>query len=108
MSNIIKSDDGCFIEKDCLFKGVSSGGAFIGLNTKTGLKGGVMYAYPKENKIGSWDGKLKIKAVYTSEWMSNMGDMRQMVYFNYKGKSFYGVYYKTGGSIVRVKEKVVK
>lgn len=97
-----------FIEKDCIFemdgKSFESGGSWLLVNKKTGLLGGILYAFQKENKIGSWNGKLKINAVFGNEWYSNFGDKRQTVKFEYKGKKFTGTYYKSAGDLVRVKE----
>jgi hypothetical protein len=97
-----------FIENDCSIvlegKTFSNGGAFIGKRKDNGKLGGILYAYPKEDKVGTWDGKTKFNAFFGNEWTSNMRDKRQSVYFSYDGKKFYGVYYKTNSDIVRVRE----
>lgn len=96
-----------FIENNCVIKhegkSYKSGGSFIG-KSKGGKMGGVMYAYPKANKVGTWDGKRKFDAFFGNEWISNMRDIRQSVYFSYEGKKFYGIYYKSNSDIVRVRE----
>jgi len=97
-----------FIDQDCKIsaQGMSftSDGAFILRNIKTNKLGGILYAYPKEKKVGNWHGSIKIRAYFGREWYSNIGDKRQSIYFIYEGVSFYGVYYKTNSDIVRVKE----
>src|SRR3954453_1968396 len=67
-------------------------GAFIITNKKSNKLGGLAYAYPNENKVGNWDGSLKINAHFGNEWHSNMGDKRQSVYFTHEAILFYGVY----------------
>lgn len=67
MSEIIKDEDGNFIEdKACLkLKGKKfcSGGSYLLTRKDDGKKEGVFYAYPKKNvagyawlEIGTWDG----------------------------------------------------
>jgi len=97
-----------FIDQSCSInlQGMTftSDGAFILRNIKTNKLGGILYAYPKENKVGNWDGKIKVSAYFGREWYSNMGDKRQAVYFTFNKISFYGVYYKTNSDIVRVRQ----
>jgi hypothetical protein len=97
-----------FIDHDCKIgiQGITftSDGAFILRNTKTNKLGGVLYAYPKENKVGNWNGSIKVRAYFAREWYSNIGDKRQSVYFTYEGIYFYGVYYKSNSDIVRIKQ----
>jgi hypothetical protein len=66
--------------------------------------GGILYAFPKTGEVGTWDGRKKVKAKFGKEWMSNMGDLRQAVKFNWKNKNFVGTYFKSGSDVVRVKE----
>jgi len=97
-----------FIDQSCSInlQGMTftSDGAFILRNIKTNKLGGILYAYPKENKVGNWDGTIKVSAYFGREWYSNMGEKRQAVYFTYNKISFYGVYYKTNSDIVRVRQ----
>ena len=84
-------------------KKFTSGGSFIG-KSKEGKLGGILYAYPDENKVGSWDKSVTYPAEFDTEWMSNMGDVRQTVRFKIGDKKFVGTYYKSGSDIVRFKE----
>ena len=119
-----------FIETDCKIefegKTFESGGSFLVPNRKTGKLEGLLYASIKEPEqkaqlntnlgvwplsnwgtkgtVSSWDGSIKIDALFLNEWQSNMGDIRQVVRFEYEGKKFSGIYYKSGSDIVRVKE----
>jgi hypothetical protein len=101
-----------FIEKGCKvrFKGKSfeSGGSFIGKHKKTGKFGGILYAYPRESKVGDWKGTWKVPAKFGYEWTSNMGDRRQTVEFDVGKRKFTGTYFKSGSDIVRVREKAKK
>lgn len=96
-----------FIEQDCTFsvegKTFTSGGSYLVPN-KRGRLVGLFYAYPKEDSIGNWSGDLKIPARYSTEYYSNFGDKRQTLYFEYEGKAFIGIWYKSGSDIVRVRE----
>ena len=42
----------------------TSDGAFILRNTKTNKLGEILYAYPKENKVGNWHGSIKVSAYF--------------------------------------------
>jgi hypothetical protein len=107
------------IETDCkiVLSGheYESGGSWILKNKKTNLHEGILYRLGEikrlnqySNKsigfIGTWNGKTKVKAYFLNEWISNFGDTRQVVYFMWDGKPFYGIYYKTNSDIIRVKE----
>lgn len=102
-----KGKKGTFIEEGTIThegRAFTSGGAHIGTHKTTGKMGGVLYAFPKENKVGSWDGKLKLPAHFGKEYRDNFGGTRQTVYFKYQGKEFVGIWFKSQGDIVRVKE----
>jgi hypothetical protein len=118
------------IETDCTIElngqKFTSGGSFLWPNEKTGKLEGLLYATIERNQkseqldrnvgvwplsnwgqkgtVGSWDGSLKIPALFLNEWVNSMGDIRQRVRFEYQGKKFSGIYYKSGSDIVRVKE----
>jgi len=96
------------IERKCVFefegRSFEAGGAFIGVNPKTGKHGGIVYAFENEKRVGNWHGDIKTSAHFGREWISVFGDKRQSVYFQWKGINFYGVYYKSGSDIVRVRE----
>ncbi|MDG6906724.1 MAG: hypothetical protein JRN20_13165 [Nitrososphaerota archaeon] len=79
----------------------SESGAWILERRDTGLFTGMLYAYPK---VGSWDGSLKIPALFLNEWYSNMGDKRQLLHFEYRGRRFSGTYYKSNSDLVRICE----
>ena len=97
-----------FVETDCTVKfneqSFTSGGAFIGRRKDNGKLGGILYAYEQQNMVGDWHGQTKVLARFGNEWHSNFGDTRQSVYFTWQGIPFYGIYYKSGGDIVRVRE----
>lgn len=80
---------------------------YCGIESKTAelqalrtYKNGLLYAYPKDNMVGGWADKL-VNATFGNEWVSNMGDKRQSVYFSFEGKKYYGIYFKTNSDIVR-------
>jgi len=81
----------------------TSGGGFIGQD-KNGRYGGLVYAFEGEKKVGDWGGTCKVDAHFGSTWRSNWGDVRQSVHFTYNGVRFYGVYFKSGSDIVRVRQ----
>ena len=99
--------NGCFADVKCTIeiegKKFTSGGAFIGKD-KNGKYGGLLYAYEKTNQVGNWDGSIKVNAIFGRGWKSNFGDIRQSVWFTYKGTCFYGVYYKSNSDIVRCRQ----
>lgn len=97
------------IEQDCTITGprsqaFTSGGAWVGKHKGTGRLGGLLYAYQKESKVGDWHGRKKVPAYFGREWRSNMGDTRQVVSFQLYGRPCTGIYYKSGGDIVRFRE----
>jgi len=102
----IKTND-CFVDTDCTIEiqgqKFTNAGAFIGKD-KNGKYGGLVYAYEKDGMVGNWDGSIMLKAHFGNEWTSNMGDIRQSVYFTYEGTKFYGVYYKSNSDIVRCRQ----
>jgi len=107
-SKIHKGDKGTHVEIGTMeFEGkkFTSGGSSLGRHKETGRLGGILYAYPKESKVGTWNGKEKYPAEFGNEWRGNMGDVRQQVSFTMNGKKFSGIYFKSGSDIVRVKEK---
>jgi len=97
-----------FAETSCTFshesREVTSGGSWIGRHRKTGKLVGLLYVYPNEGKIGTWQGDKKVPVRFGREWRSNMGDTRQGVWFTWDGVQFSGIYYKSGSDIARVKE----
>lgn len=97
-----------YIERDAkiklMGKEFESGGAFFAKRRKDNLMGGIVYAYPKEGKIGNWIGTWKVPAHFGHEWLSNMGDTRQNITFHVGNKGFTGTYFKSGSEIIRVKE----
>jgi hypothetical protein len=104
-------DEGTFIEQECVFehegRQYEAGGSFIGRHRKSGRLGGLLYVYRTEGRpshVGSWGGDLKVPARFCREWQSNMGDMRQSVYFEMEDTPFFGVWYKSMNDIVRCRE----
>ena len=110
MSSKIRYDGISLLETECAFKFqngksfTTESGAWILELKDTGLFIGILYAYPKESKVGSWDGSLKIPALFLNEWYSNMGDRRQLVHFEYQWRRFSGTYYKSNSDLVRIRE----
>ena len=97
-----------FVEQDCTFRhegqSFSANGAWIGRHKVTGKLGGILYAFPKESKVGTWNGSKKVSATFAREWRSCFGDTRQAVYFTWDDVPFSGVYFKSGSDIVRARE----
>ena len=108
MVKILKGKHGDFIETNATIKikgkKFTSGGSYILKNKKTKKLEGILYAYPNDKAVGTWDGKTKIPASYGKEYSGNLGDVRQTIKFSKNGKNFTGTYYKSGSDIVRVKE----
>jgi len=111
-SSELTEKDGAFLEQNCTIEidghSLPNGGGWLCKRVDTGKYEGLLYAYLSEHEIGSWNGSIKIPARFGYSWHSNMGDIRQSVYFTHEIDSvkhyFYGVYYKSGSDIVRVKE----
>jgi len=95
-------EEGSIVHKGKKF---TSTGAFLGKHKKTGLLGGILYAFPKEGKVGDWAGKKKYNAKFGKEWASSFGDIRQSVKVRIGDKEFTGTYFKSGSDIVRIREK---
>jgi hypothetical protein len=59
------------LELDCTIKvnghSFTANGSFL-VPDKKGKLHGILYAYDKESKIGTWDGSIKIGAEYLHEW----------------------------------------
>jgi hypothetical protein len=102
---ITETKDG-FVEHDCKLsiqgKEFSSGGSCI--ISKDGKAKGLLYAYPKDGKVGTWDKSKTFPAKFGTSYRSNMGDERQIVHTNIDGKNFVGTYFKTNSDIVRLRE----
>ncbi|RPI56247.1 MAG: hypothetical protein EHM49_00730 [Deltaproteobacteria bacterium] len=107
MRDVIGQNKTC-LEQKCTIefqgKTFESGGAFIGINRKTGKRDGIVYAYQGEGKVGNWHGDIKVPAVFGREWTSSFGDIRQSISFTWKEMRFSGIYFKSGSDIVRVRE----
>lgn len=107
----MKKKESGSIEKGTIFRykgqAFHSGGAFIG-KTRKGIRVGILYAYPKESKVGDWKGRWKVPATFGNEWRSSFGDKRQNVKFKIGKKNFSGIYFKSNSDIVRVKEIKLK
>lgn len=108
MSKIIKGKRGDFIETNASIKikgkKFTFGGSYLLKNKKTKKLEGILYAYPNDKAVGTWDGKTKIPADYGKEYTGNLGDQRQTIHFSKDGKKFTGTYYKSSSDIVRVKQ----
>ena len=111
MSTIIKKD-ATFIETECRIslsgKEYESGGSYLLKRKDNGRLEGILYAYPKEKNVGSWDGSLKIPAVFGRPFLTNFGVRRQHLWFSYLGHKFIGTNYSLDWQdIVRVKELTI-
>jgi hypothetical protein len=114
MSEIIKDNQtGAFVEDKCCIEHEGhkfcSGGSWLGIRKDTGKMEGILYAtntpYEGNSVITSWDGSLKIRAVYGREWRDNFGGLNQSVYFRYNDRYFYGRWAgKDRSDIVRCRE----
>lgn len=108
MSKLVHGKHEDFVETEATIthKGhkFTSGGSYLLKNKKTKKLSGILYAYPNESKVGTWDGKVKFPARFEKEYHGNMGDLRQVVHADIKGKKFVGTYYKQNSDIVRVQQ----
>jgi hypothetical protein len=99
-----------FVERECTIKSdgktFTSGGAWLLKRKDTGKFEGRLYAFEKEGKIGNWKGDWKVPATFGKEWRGSMGDLRQTVTAKIDDKKFSGIYFKSAGDIVRLKEVV--
>jgi hypothetical protein len=98
-----------FIDENCIFEfegtKFESGGAFLAKRVDNGKYVGQVYAQWDKQEVRNWHGDIKIPAFYGPEYRSNMGDLRQSVYFHYQGKLLFGTWYsKEWNQLVRVKE----
>ena len=111
---ITDNNTGAFIEQKCCIQhdgmNFCAGGSYLAIRKDTGKMEGIMYAChkPDENGnsvISSWDGSLKIRAIYGREYRDNFGGKRCNVYFRYNGRYFWGRWYGMEFSdIIRCKE----
>ncbi|AFU59710.1 hypothetical protein Ngar_c27890 [Candidatus Nitrososphaera gargensis Ga9.2] len=111
---IICSKSKSLLELDCTITAnghsFTANGSFL-VPDKKGKLRGILYAYPNENKIGSWNGEIKIDAEYLHEWKNGFYDVtgrpqiNQKIRFKYQGRQFAGIWHnKNWSSIVRVRE----
>ena len=103
------TDGAAFIEQKCCieYEGhkFCSGGSYLGIRKDTGKMEGILYGDYKTEQVSSWDGTLKIPAIYGKEYRNNFGGLCCSVYFQYQGRYFYGRWLgKEWSQIVRVKE----
>ena len=77
-------------------KKFTSGGSWLLKRTDTGKYEGTVYiSWSSRNgrhRITDWNGNKLATASVGKEWTSNFGDLRQPVWFTYKGIQFYGVW----------------
>lgn len=100
------------IERDCKveFEGKTfeSGGAFIGIDSKTGKHVGYVYGKIDSNKyhwVTNWHGNIKVNAHFGNVYRSNFGDRRRHVQFRWKGINFHGVWCSIDfNELIKVKE----
>lgn len=99
---------GTFIERECILehegRKYESGGAWIGAHRDTGRLGGLLYVHRTEGQathVGSWGDSLRLDAYFGRTWRSGWGDERQVVYFTYVERPFYGIWYKSAGDFLR-------
>jgi hypothetical protein len=101
--------NGTCIERECTVKingkAFEYGGAFIGIDPKTGHHGGVIYGDYNKKQVTNWHGDVTIPARYGISYRGNMGDERCHLWFTWKGIKFHGVWCGMEWSqIIRVKE----
>ena len=110
--SIIVQEDPAFIETGCRInisgKEYESGGSYLLKRKDNGRLEGILYAYPKEKSVGSWDGSLKIPAVFGRPFLTNFGVRWQHIWFSYQGHKFIGTNYNLDSQDnVHVKELTV-
>lgn len=91
-----------FTEKNdkyfCKYCGIDSKTAEVKYFKK--YANGIAYAYENDKMIGGFADKL-YNASFMYEWKSNMGDLRQSVYWTIDGQNYYGVYYKSNSDVIK-------
>lgn len=112
-TKLIRGDvPGTFCEPECVIEHegqqYAAGGAWIGRHRETGRLGGLLYASRTDGRpthVASWGGEVRVPARFLREWRSNLGDLRQAVYFELEGRPFYGVWHnKEWSDVVRCRE----
>ena len=81
-----------------------SGGSWLLRHQTTGKMHGMFYAYEKTGQVGTWHGDVKVAARFGRAWRDNFGGTRQHVTFTWDGIKMSGIYFKSGGDIVRARE----
>lgn len=111
---------GAFIENKCCIefegKKFCSGGSWLCQRTDNGkyagilygswnITGGINYGDPLRGELTSWDGSVKIPAIYGREYRNNFGARCRYVWFKYMNRFFVGRWDGIDWSqIVRVRE----
>lgn len=120
-SEMLKDDQtGTFIEQKCCIehegKKFCSGGSYLCQRADNGKYVGILYGswnttgtgtwgIPIRGELSSWDGTLKIPAIYGREYRNNFGAKCRYVWFTYMDRKFVGRWDGIEYSqIVRVKE----
>ena len=109
-SEMLKDDNtGAFIEQKCCIKfedkKFCSGGSYLCQRADNGKYEGLLYGDWKKEELSSWDGTLKIPAIYGREYRNNFGAKCRYVWFKYMDRYFVGRWDGIEWSqIVRVKE----
>jgi hypothetical protein len=117
-SQIVQSENSiAFIESDCKIelggREFTSGGAWLCQRIDTGRFEGWLYAYKKvisektgsyQIWVGTWDGSKQVHCTTGQEYYSNFGDTRQSLWFRWNGRYFWGIWYKSGGDLVKCRE----
>lgn len=93
--DITGTDGKTYFEKKCTFewlgKTFEAGGAFIGFNKITQKHSGIVYEYQSEGKVGNWHGDIKVNAIFGRKRIGSFGEIRQSVWFIWRGIKFYGI-----------------
>lgn len=94
MTTLMDKNTGCFMDTDCTIeiqgKKFTSGGAFIGINKKTGKMGGGVYGNLDKNIVSNWDGTITVKANFGKPYLNKKRVKCVDVWFMYQNRKFKG------------------
>lgn len=102
-------NSGAFIEQKCCIKFEDKkfcfGGSYLCQRADNGKYQGLLYGSWGKQELSSWDGTLKIPAIYGREYRNNFGAKCRYVWFKYMNRYFVGRWDGIEWSqIVRVRE----
>ena len=96
----IDKERGFFVDQNCKFsiqgKEFESGGAWMtkikAQKAKDETFIGMVYADDATGTVTNWHGTIKIPARFGKVWVSNFGDRRRAVRFQWQGVEMFGVW----------------